>query len=113
MEMDTVEAEPSTLVAKVTEGTTLDLGTVVAPEVRVETHVNSLPGTSTDVVIYEPEIEEATPIHSALMSEAMSTSRGGLELLDDNLIDPAIIARSMESMRHTKQWIKVRCEYLA
>jgi hypothetical protein len=46
------------------------------------------------------------------MSEAMSTSCGGLELLDDNLIDLAIIARSMESMRRMKQWIKVHCEYL-
>jgi hypothetical protein len=43
------------------------------------------------------------------MSEMTSTSRGGLELLDDNLIDPSVVARSMESMRRTEQWIKVRC----
>jgi hypothetical protein len=45
------------------------------------------------------------------MSEATSTSRGGLELLDDNLVDPVVIARNMELMRHAEQWIKVRCEY--
>jgi hypothetical protein len=75
--------------------------------VRDETHVDSLPGTSTDVVVHEPEIEEATPIRSAPMSKATSTSRGGLELLDDNLIDSAFVAHSMESMRRTEQWIKV------
>jgi hypothetical protein len=77
----------------------------------VEAHVDSLPGTSTDVVVREPKIEEAMPIRSAPMSEATSMSRGGLELLDDNLVDPAVAARNMESWRHTEQWIKVRCEY--
>jgi hypothetical protein len=77
----------------------------------VETHVDVHPGTSTEVVVREPEVQEATPIRSAPMSEATSTSRGGLELLDDNLVDPVVIARNMESMRHAEQWIKVRCEY--
>jgi hypothetical protein len=66
---------------------------------------------STDVVVHEPEIEEATQIRSAPMLETTSTSRGGLELLDDNLIDPAVVTLSMESMRHIEQWIKVRCGY--
>jgi hypothetical protein len=62
-----------------------------------------------DVVIREPIMEEAALICLEPMSKA--TSRGGLELLDDNLIDPAVVARSMESWRRTEQWIKVRCEY--
>jgi hypothetical protein len=37
----------------------------------------------------------------------MSTSRGDLELLADDLVDPAIVARNMESMHHAEQWIKV------
>jgi hypothetical protein len=45
------------------------------------------------------------------MQEAASSSRGGLELLNDNLIDLAIVARSMESWRRTEQWIKVHCKY--
>jgi hypothetical protein len=43
------------------------------------------------------------------MLEATSTSRGGLELLDDNLVDPAVVARNLESMHRAEQWIKVRC----
>jgi hypothetical protein len=77
----------------------------------VETHVDVHLGTSTEVVVREPEVQEAAPIRSAPMSEATSTSRGGLELLDDKLVDPVVIARNMELMRHAEQWIKVRCEY--
>jgi hypothetical protein len=42
------------------------------------------------------------------MSEAATTSRGGLELLADDHIDPAMVARSLESMLRTEQWMKVR-----
>jgi hypothetical protein len=45
------------------------------------------------------------------MEEATSMSHGGLELLDDNIVDLGIVTRNMESWRHTEQWIKVRCEY--
>jgi hypothetical protein len=95
----------------VTEGTAPELGTIVAPDVGVEAHVDSLPGMSTDVVVHEPETEETVSIRSAPMSEPTSTSRGGLELLDNNLVDPVVVARNMESWRRTEQWIKVSCEY--
>jgi hypothetical protein len=111
METATVEAEPSAPATGVTEGTAPELGTAVALDVRVEAHVDSLPGANTDIVVQDLEIEEAAPIRSTPMSKATSTSRGGLELLDDNLIDPIVIARSMESMRRTEQWIKIRCGY--
>jgi hypothetical protein len=42
------------------------------------------------------------------MSEATTTSRGGLELLADDLINPAVVARNMESMRRPEQWMEVR-----
>jgi uncharacterized membrane protein len=42
------------------------------------------------------------------MSEAAATSRDGLELLADDLIDPEIVARNLESMRRAEQWMKVR-----
>jgi hypothetical protein len=74
----------------VIEGTNPKLGTAVAPEERVETHVDLLP--STDVVMRDPEIEEAAPIRSAPMSKVMSSSRGGLVLLDNNLVDLAVVA---------------------
>jgi hypothetical protein len=77
----------------------------------VERQVHPLPGAGTDVVVHELIIEEAVPIRSAPMPEETSSSHGGLELLDDNLIDPVVVAQSMESWRRTGQWIKVCCEY--
>jgi hypothetical protein len=41
------------------------------------------------------------------MSEAAATSRDGLELLADDLINPATVARNLESMRRAEQWLKV------
>jgi hypothetical protein len=41
------------------------------------------------------------------MSEATTTSRDGLELLADDLIILAAVARNMESMRRAEQWMKV------
>jgi uncharacterized membrane protein len=43
------------------------------------------------------------------MSEAATTSRNGLELLADDLVDPATVARNLESMRRAEQWMKVHC----
>jgi uncharacterized membrane protein len=60
-----------------------------------------------DVVVRSPEIQDAEPIRSAPMSEAAATSRGGLELLADDLIDPAMVARNLESMRWAELWMKV------
>jgi hypothetical protein len=111
MEMATVEAEPTEPIAEAIEREARELGTTTVPEVRVEKRVDPLLGASTDVVVREPVIEEDAPIRSAPMSETTSTSRGGLELLDDNLIDPAIVAWSVESWRRIEQWIKVRCTY--
>jgi uncharacterized membrane protein len=42
------------------------------------------------------------------MSEATATSRDGLELLADDLIDSATVARNLELMRRAEQWMKVR-----
>jgi hypothetical protein len=103
MEIATVEEEPTTPVAKVIEGTTPEMGTAVAPEVRMETRVDALPRASMDIVVRKPIIEEATPIHLVPMSELTSTSYGGLELLDDNLIELVVVTRSMESWHRIEQ----------
>jgi hypothetical protein len=42
------------------------------------------------------------------MSEAAATSRGGIELLADDLVDPTTVARNLESMRWAEQWMKLR-----
>jgi hypothetical protein len=71
-------------------------------------HDDPLPEASMDVVMRSPEIQDAEPIRSAPMSEGAPTSRGGLELLSDDLIDPATVARNLETMRWTELWMKVR-----
>jgi uncharacterized membrane protein len=42
------------------------------------------------------------------MSEAAATSRSGIEFLADDLVDSAMVARNLESMRRAEQWMKVR-----
>jgi hypothetical protein len=60
-----------------------------------------------EVVVRSPEIQDAEPIRSTPMSEAATSSRGGIELLADDLVDPATVARHMEAMRQAEQWMKV------
>jgi hypothetical protein len=42
------------------------------------------------------------------MSETTAAGHDGLELLADDLINPAAVARNLESMRWAEQWMKVR-----
>jgi hypothetical protein len=80
----------------------------VAPEATEEVRDDALPESSMDVVVRSPEIQDAEPIRSVPMSETAATSRGGLELLADDLIDPAMVARNLELMRRAEQWMRVR-----
>jgi hypothetical protein len=82
-------------------------GVTIAPEATEEVRDDALPESSMDVVVRTPEIQDAEPIRSAPMSEAAATSRGGLELLADDLVDPAMVARNLEPMRRAEQWMKV------
>jgi hypothetical protein len=79
----------------------------VAPGVAEEVRDDALQETSLEVVVRSPEIQDAEPIRSAPMSEAAATSRDGLQLLADDLINPSTVARNLESMRQTEQWMKV------
>jgi hypothetical protein len=69
------------------------------------------PESALEVVICSPEIQDAEPIRSAPMSGAATSSRGGIELLADDLVDPAAVARHLEAMRQAEQWMKVSCRY--
>jgi hypothetical protein len=60
-----------------------------------------------EVAIRSPEIQDAEPIRSALMMEAAASSRGGIELLADDLVDPAMVAKHLEAIRQAEQWMKV------
>jgi hypothetical protein len=79
----------------------------VAEEKRDEV----LPESSLEVVVRSPEIQDAKPIRSALMSGASTTSRSGIELLADDLVDPAAVGRNLEAMRRDEQWMKVSYRY--
>jgi uncharacterized membrane protein len=68
---------------------------------------DALPEPTLEVVIRSPEIQDAEPIRSAPMTEAATSSRGGLELLADDLIDPATVAQHLEAVRQAEQWMKV------
>jgi uncharacterized membrane protein len=41
------------------------------------------------------------------MTEASTSSRGDVELLADDLVDPATVARHLEAVRQAEQWMKV------
>jgi hypothetical protein len=56
-----------------------------------------------EVVVRSPEIQDAEPIRSAPMSGAATSSRGGIELLADDLVDLATVARHMEAMCQAEQ----------
>jgi hypothetical protein len=65
------------------------------------------PEAALEVVVRSPEIQDAETIRSAPMTEATASSRGGVELLVDDLIDPATVARHLEVVRQAEQWMKV------
>jgi hypothetical protein len=65
------------------------------------------PEPALEVVVRSPEIQDAEPIRSAPMTEAATSSRGGIELLVDDLVDPAMVARHLEAVRQAEKWMKV------
>jgi hypothetical protein len=65
------------------------------------------PEAALEVVVRSPEIQDAEPICSAPMTEAAASCRGGVELLADDLVDPATVARHLEAVRQAEQWMKV------
>jgi hypothetical protein len=73
---------------------------------------DALPEPALEVVVPSPEIQDAKPIRSTPMSGAATSSRGGTELLVDDLVDPATVARHLEAVRRAEQWMKVSSRYL-
>jgi hypothetical protein len=78
-----------------------------APAMATEERDDKLPKSAMEVVVRSPEIQDAEPIHSAPMSEAATSSCGGVELLTDDLVDPAAIERHLKAMQLAEQWMKV------
>jgi uncharacterized membrane protein len=93
--------------AEVITGSTSGPAETPAPEITEEVHDDALPEMSMDVVVRSLEIQDAEPIRSAQMSETAAASRGGLELLADDVINPTTVAHNLESMRRAEQWMMV------
>jgi hypothetical protein len=94
---------------KATGGAT-ELMEVVAREAAAATggeEATAEPEPALEVVIRSPEIQDAEPIRSALMTEATTSSRSGVELLADDLVDPTTVARHLEAVHQAEQWMKV------
>jgi hypothetical protein len=70
-----------------------------------------LPESTLEVVVRSPEIQDAELIRLAPMSGAATSSRGGIELLADDIVNPAAVAHQLEEMRQDEQWMKVSCRY--
>jgi hypothetical protein len=99
---ETVAIEGVVPEAEVPEGAAAGPEVPIAPETTEEAHDNALPESSMDVVVRSSEIQDVEPIRSAPMSEAATNSRARLELLADDLIDPTMVARNLESMRRAE-----------
>jgi hypothetical protein len=69
--------------------------------------VTTSPEVALEVAIRSSEIQDAEPICSVPMTEAAASSRGGIELLADDLVDPATVAKHLEAVRQAEQWMKV------
>jgi hypothetical protein len=72
---------------------------------------DALPEPALEVVVRSPEIQDAEPIRSAPMFGAARSGRGGLELLVDDLVDPAMVARHLEAVHQAEQWMKVSSQH--
>jgi uncharacterized membrane protein len=80
-----------------------------APAMAGEERDEVLPESTLEVVVRSLEIHDAEPIRSAPMSRAAMSSRGGIELLADDHVDLAAVARHLEALRQAEQWMKVSC----
>jgi hypothetical protein len=99
METAAGDVESAVPVAEVPEGAAPGSGAPEAPEIIEGLDVDVLLKSRMDMVVRSPEIQDAEPIRAATMSEVVATSRDGLELLADDLVDPSTVARNLESMR--------------
>jgi hypothetical protein len=62
----------------------------------------ALPERTLEVVVRSLEIQDTEPLRSAPMIEAATSSRGGIELLADDLVDPEMVARHLEAVRQAE-----------
>jgi hypothetical protein len=91
-EQEAARGAPEQMEVAVGEATTATGEEATAPQ----------PEPTLEVVVRSPEIQDAEPIRSAPMTEAATSSRGRVELLADDLVDPAMVARHLEAVRQAE-----------
>jgi hypothetical protein len=101
------DVAPETQEAAVKASEPMEVATREAAAMTGGEEAAAQPGPALEVVVRSPEIQDAEPIRSAPMTEAAMSSRGGIELLADDLVDPAMVARHQEAIRQAEQWMKV------
>jgi hypothetical protein len=101
------DVAPETQEAVVEASVPMEVVTGEAAATTGGEEATTLPEPALEVVVRSPEIQDVEPIRSAPMTEAATSSRGGIELLADDLVDPATVARHLEAVRQAEQWMKV------
>jgi hypothetical protein len=101
------DVAPETQEAAVEASEPMEVATGEAAVTTEGEEAAAQPEPTLEVVIRSPEMQDAEPIRSAPMIEAATSSRGGIELLADDLVDPAMVARHLEAIRQAEQWMKV------
>jgi hypothetical protein len=101
------DVAPETQEAAVEASEPMEVATGEAAVTTEGEEAAAQPEPTLEVVIRSPEMQDAEPIRSAPMIEAATSSRGGIELLADDLVDPTMVARHLEAIRQAEQWMKV------
>jgi hypothetical protein len=101
------DVAPETQEAAVEASETMEVAATEAVAMTGGEEAATLPEPALEVVVRSPEIQDAEPIRSTPMTEVATSSPGGIELLADDLVDPATVARHLEAVRQAEQWMKV------
>jgi hypothetical protein len=101
------DVAPETQEAAVEASEPMEVATTEAAATTGGEEAATLPEPALEVVVRSPEIQDAEPIRSAPMTEAATSNHGRIELLADDLVDPATVARHLEAVRQAEQWMKV------
>jgi hypothetical protein len=101
------DVAPETQEAAVEASEPMEVATTEAAATTGGEEAATLPEPALEVVVRSPDIQDVEPIRSAPMTEAATSSHGRIELLADDLVDPATVPRHLEAVRQAEQWMKV------
>jgi hypothetical protein len=97
------DVAPETQEAAVEASEPMEVGAREADAMTGREEAATLLEPTLEVVVRSPEIQDAEPIRLVPMTEAATSSRGGIKLLADDLVDPVMVAQHLEAVRQAKQ----------